>query len=328
MFRDKKEAAFIKLSKTKIRRLKEKNMKKFLTLLVAAILCFTCVSLFACNKPKSEPVVKVLEVELTNEQYAIAVNKSNTTLLNEINAAMRQLKQDGTYETIYAKYTSDSYAENEGSYAMHVLTGDDISLENLNPATHFAIATSADFPPFENKLGAKYVGLDIEFANEIAIMMGKTLVVYNMSFDAAEIFPQTNPNVVAMAGLTVNEDRLSKMNFTDSYIDATQVLIVKINDTTFDEILNSQVTASEKAEQIIAKINSLNAPKIGAQNGTTGYNFAKGNEAFGYAGFDADTIVRGYTTGTLAVQDLANGNIDMVILDKLPAQQISRNINK
>lgn len=302
-------------------------MKKFITLLMAVVMCFACVSLTACNKPK-DPVVKVLSVELTNEQYAIAVNKTNTTLLEEINSAMRQLKEDGTYDAIYAKYTAEDYNAKEGDYAMDVLTGEDISLQNLNPATHFAIATSADFPPFENKLGSKFVGLDIEFANEIAKKMGKTLVIYNMNFEAAEIFPQTNPNVVAMAGLTVNDDRLEKMNFSDPYIDATQVLIVKVGNTTFDEILSSGVTAEEKAEQVIDMINSMNAPRIGAQSGTTGYNFAKGNEAFGYVGFDADTVVRGYTMGALAVQDLINGNIDMVILDKLPAEQIARNANK
>ncbi len=302
-------------------------MKKLFTLLLAVVMCFACISFTACKEDKG-PVVKVLEVELTNEQYAIAVNKSNTVLLDEINAAMRALKEDGTYQTIYAKYTAEDYSSKEGDYAIDVLTGEDISLENLNPATHFAIATSADFPPFENKIGSLFVGLDIEFAKEIANKMNKTLVVYNMSFEAAEIFPQTNPNVVAMAGLTVNEDRLEKMNFSDPYIDATQVLIVKVGDTTFDEILNSQMNSEEKTLAVIDKINSLNAPKIGAQNGTTGYNFAKGNEAFEYNGFDADTIVRGYTNGSLAVQDLANGNIDMVILDKLPAQQIAKQINK
>lgn len=302
-------------------------MKKIITLLLAVVLCFACVSMTACKKPK-DPVVKVLAVELTNEQYAIGVNKNNTTLLAEINDAMRQLKQDGTYDAIYAKYTAEDYDQKEASYAMDVLTDSDVSLENLNPATHFAIATSADFPPFENKIGSKYVGLDIEFANEIAKKMGKTLVVYNMDFTAAEVFPQTNPNVVAMAGLTVNEDRLTKMNFSDSYIDATQVLVVKISDTRFDEILSSSATAEEKSAQVIEKINSFNAPKIGAQNGTTGYNFAKGNEAFGYTGFDADSLVSGYTTGALAVQDLVNGNIDMVILDKLPAQQIVKAMNK
>lgn len=301
-------------------------MKRLITLLLAVCMCVACIGFTACAKPK-DPVVKVLSVELTNEQYAIAVNKSNTTLLAEINDAMRQLKADGTYDAIYAKYTAEDYGTKEGEYAMDVLTGADVSLQNLNPEIHFAIATSADFPPFENKLGTKFVGLDIEFANEIAKKMGKTLVVYNMDFTAAEVFPQTNPNVVAMAGLTVNGDRLAKMNFSDPYIDATQVLIVKIGDTTFDEILNSNETAEKKAQQVIAKINSLNAPKIGAQNGTTGYNFAKGNEAFGYDGFDADTIVNGYTMGALAVQDLVNGNIDMVILDKLPAEQIARNVN-
>ena len=83
--------------------------------------------------------------------------------------------------------------------------------------------------------------------------MNKTLVVYNMSFDAAEVFPQTHPNVVAMAGLTVNEDRLSKMNFTDSYIDATQVLIVKINDT---EIC-TDTDLSKKLENLIPNVVSL-----------------------------------------------------------------------
>lgn len=301
-------------------------MKKFLTLLVAVVMCVACLSFTACGQPKE--VVKVLQVELTNEQYAIGVNKNNTDLLAEINDAMAQLKADGTYDAIYAKYTADDYDEKEGQYAMNVLTDADVSVESVNPDIHFAIATSADFPPFENKLGNKFVGLDIEFANEIAKKMNKTLVVYNMNFEAAEVFPQTHVNVVAMAGLTVNNDRLEKMNFSDSYIDATQVLIVKADDTTFDEILSSSASAEEKAEQVFKKINSLNAPKIGAQSGTTGYNFAKGNEAFGYAGFDADTVVSGYTTGALAVQDLVNGGIDMVILDKLPAQQIAGSMNK
>ena len=299
-------------------------MKKFLTLLVAGLLTVTCMlSFVACSK---EAKVKVLEVELTNEQYAIAVNKENTTLLNDINNAMKQLKEDGTYQAIYAKYTADDYSEKEESYAMEVLTNNDI--EELDPSKHFAIATSADFPPFENKIGNKFVGLDIEFANAIAKKLNKTLVIYNMKFEAAEVYPQSNKDVVAMAGLTVNEDRQTKMNFTDSYIDATQVLIVKADNTTFDEILASSKTAEEKAAEVIAKIKEMEGVKIGAQNGTTGYNFAKGNEAFGYDGFDEDTIVNGYDTGALAVQDLANGNIDMVILDKLPAGQIVESINK
>ncbi|MBE7087647.1 MAG: transporter substrate-binding domain-containing protein [Clostridiales bacterium] len=294
-------------------------MKKIVTLILAVVMSIACLGLTACGQ---KTLVKVLDVELTNEQYAIAVNKQNTTLLEQINTAMRELKEDGTYAEIYAKYTAADYETKEADYAMTCLT------EFTDPATQFAIATSADFPPFENKIGSKFVGLDIEFASKIAEKLGKTLVVLNMDFMAAEVYAQTNENVVSMAGLTVNDDRLSKMNFTDSYIDATQVLIVREGDTTFDSILNDEtLSADQKSAAVIDLINSMEAPKIGAQNGTTGYNYAKGNQAFEYDGF-ANAIVSGYTSGALAVQDLVNGNIDMVILDKLPAKQIASNMNK
>ena len=65
--------------------------------------------------------------------------------------------------------------------------------------------------------------------------------------------------------------------------------------------------------------------KIGTQNGTTGQFYVEGDESWGFTGFDVDCV--GYKNGSLAVQDLINGNIDYVIIDADPAARIVENYN-
>lgn len=48
--------------------------------------------------------LKILDTEYTNEDYAIAVGKSNTELLEKINKALDELKKDGTIDKIVSKY--------------------------------------------------------------------------------------------------------------------------------------------------------------------------------------------------------------------------------
>ena len=67
--------------------------------------------------------------------------------------------------------------------------------------------------------------------------------------------------------------------------------------------------------------------KIGTQNGTTGYMYSAGDEGFGYDGFK-NLTTKGFTTGALAMQDLRNGKINAVILDKQPTIMITNSMNK
>lgn len=48
--------------------------------------------------------LKVLEESFTDEEYAIAVKKGNTELLEKINGALKTLKDNGTLDEIVAKY--------------------------------------------------------------------------------------------------------------------------------------------------------------------------------------------------------------------------------
>ena len=123
---------------------------------------------------------------------------------------------------------------------------------------------------------------------------------------------------VAAAGLTVTDVRKETLDFSTSYYNASQMLIVKADNTEFDAC-----TTAEQIEAIL-KAKDTNT-KVGAQSGTTGFFYCKGDEEWGFDGFPFTTT--GYTTGALAVQDILNGNLNYVIIDEGPAKAIVANVN-
>ena len=96
------------------------------------------------------------------------------------------------------------------------------------------VATNAAFAPFEYKEGDKYAGIDMEIAYYIAQALGMELVIMDMEFDAVVTSVGKNGVDVAMAGLTVNETRKESVNFTESYYNASQMLVVLESNTAFD----------------------------------------------------------------------------------------------
>ena len=89
------------------------------------------------------------------------------------------------------------------------------------------MATNAEFPPYEYHEGDAIVGIDVEICKAIAEEMGKTLVIEDMQFDSVITSVQTGKADLGAAGLTVTEDRLKNIDFTDPYTTATQVIIVR-----------------------------------------------------------------------------------------------------
>ena len=160
------------------------------------------------------------------------------------------------------------------------------------------MSTNAEFPPYEMLDDAgNPIGIDVEVAAAIADKLGLELVVNDMGFDAALLAVQNGQSDIAMAGITVSEDRLAKMDFTDSYATGVQVVIVKEG---------SDVTMDNLGEKM-----------IGTQMGTTGYIYASDTPDNG--GYGEDHVI-GYETGAVAVQALVSGQVDAVIIDNLPAQ--------
>lgn len=295
-------------------------MKKFLAIALAVLMLFslaacggnnstdeqTTVDNSSAEAPKAEGVVKLIDINLTEEEYAFGVDKDQPELLEATNAFINKIMNNGTFDEICNKYFGDGTPTPVKSAA------EDSSKDQL------IVATNAAFAPFEYKEGDSYYGIDMEIAALLAEELGKELVINNMKFDAVCLSVGEHKCDIAMAGLTVTEKRKEAVSFTDSYYKAYQKLIVKADDTTFD--------ACETAADVDAILNaSEGSVTVGYQNGTTADFYVNGDADWGFDGLNV--TAKGYDNGALAVQDLINGNLDYVIIDADPAKRIVDNFN-
>ena len=157
------------------------------------------------------------------------------------------------------------------------------------------MSTNAAFPPYESTDDSgNVVGIDAYIAAAIAEKLGLKLQIDDMDFDGALAAPQSGKSDIVMAGVTVNEDRLLTLDFTESYATGVQVVIVPEG---------SDVTLDNLGEQ-----------QIGTQRGTTGYIYCTDD-------YGEDHVVA-YDDAIAAVKALNNGQIDCVVIDSAPAQEL------
>ena len=155
------------------------------------------------------------------------------------------------------------------------------------------MSTNAAFPPYEMTTDdGGFEGIDVEIAQAIANKLGLELVIDDMDFTAALEAAQSGMSDMVMAGVTVNEERLAVMDFSNTYATGVQVVIVKEG---------SDVTLDNLGEQL-----------IGVQNGTTGWQFC--SDEFG------DDHVSAFDNGITAVQALMQDQVDCVVIDQGPAE--------
>ncbi|MCI6840604.1 MAG: transporter substrate-binding domain-containing protein [Clostridiales bacterium] len=278
-------------------------MKKVLSLIIAVAMLAVCLA--SCGGKSVG--VKVIDIDLTAEEYAYGVDKAQPELLEKVNAFIDKIMSDGTFDKICNNYFGDGTPNPVTSATL------DESKDQL------VVATNAGFEPFEYMDGDKYVGIDMEIADLLAKELGVELVINNMDFDAVCLSVGQHKCDIAMAGLTVKPDREEYVTFSKSYYNASQKLIVKADDTTFDAC-----KTKEDVEAILSAMDS--SKKIGVQNGTTGQFYVQGDADWGFAGFPVTCT--GYKNGSLAVQDIINGNIDFVVIDSAPAAAITAAFNK
>lgn len=278
------------------------KMKKLLAMTMLVVMSMT--TLTACGSAKT---AKVIDINLTDEEYAFGVDKTQPELLEDVNAFIAEIKGNGTFDEICNHYFGDGTP-----VAVKSATFDE-SKDQL------VVATNAAFEPFEYTKGDDYYGIDMEIAQMLADKLGKELVIQNMDFDAVCLSVGQQKCDIAMAGLTIKPDREEYVTFSDSYYSASQKLIVTSDNTEFDDC--------KSADDVIAKLNEKDSSvTVGVQTGTTGQFFCEGDEDWGFAGFAMKTT--GYKNGSLAVQDLLNGNINYVIIDSAPAASITAAINE
>ena len=210
------------------------KLKKILATFLASIAALATLSLAACGKGENVKVMK--DILLTEEDYAFAIAKENTDLLNSVNELLADWEEDGSLDTLI-----NSYFDGNATFSYENKT-------SAPAANDFIMATNAAFPPFESKKGSAFVGIDVEIAHKIATALNKTLFVYDMEFDSIISSVQTGESTIGMAGMTVNAKRLEQVNFATSYYSSAQVITVLASDTTFDNC-----TTAAEVEAILAQ---------------------------------------------------------------------------
>ena len=157
------------------------------------------------------------------------------------------------------------------------------------------MATNAAFPPYEMVADdGTFEGIDVEIAGKIAEKLGLELVVDDMDFGSVITSVQSGKSDIAMAGLTVTEDRKKNVDFSDTYATGVQVVIVP-------------------EDSDIATIDDLQGKLIGCQESTTGYIYC--SDDYG------EDMVTAYPNGANAIQALLSGKVDAVVIDSQPAQE-------
>ena len=174
--------------------------------------------------------ITILDEALTNEEYAICIAKDKEELLNDINAALAELKANGTIDSIISNYIGEEagnspYISPEGT-------------ERNNGK--LIMATNAAFEPYEFDRGGQVVGIDPDIVQAIADILGKELVIQDMEFDSIITAVQSGKADIGAAGMTVTEDRLKNINFTDPYTTAKQVIIVRNGNSSSGSVLKEK----------------------------------------------------------------------------------------
>ena len=189
---------------------------------------------------------------------------------------------------------SSEAASSEAVSTEEAASADAAAVTTVN-AGKLTMSTNAAFPPYEMTTDTgDFEGIDIEVAGAIAKKLGLELQVDDMDFDAALLAAQNGKSDMVMAGVTVTDERLKVMDFSDTYAEGIQSIIV-----------------TEGSD--IATADDLSGKAIGTQRGTTGYLYCTDD-------FGEENVIA-YDDGLTAVQALNNGQVDAVVIDNAPAQE-------
>lgn len=160
--------------------------------------------------------LKILEEPFADEEYAIAYAKGNDELGKKIDDALTALKADGTLDKIVAHWI--------GENADRVSYTPDSSVKRTGTLT---MATNAEFPPYELKESGAIVGIDVDMMKAVCDKIGMELTIEDMAFDSIITAVTSGKADVGVAGMSVTEDRLKNVNFTQGYAISKQAIIVR-----------------------------------------------------------------------------------------------------
>ena len=161
--------------------------------------------------------LEILDEPFAEEEYAIAMKLDNTELQTAVNGALKELKADGTLDAIKANYVGENAGKNPYK------SPDNVSRDKGT----LVMATNAEFEPYEYREGDEVVGIDADISQAICDKLGYELKIEDMAFETILASVNSGKADFGAAGMTVTPEREESVDFTDTYANATQVVIVR-----------------------------------------------------------------------------------------------------
>lgn len=164
--------------------------------------------------------IRILEEAYAEEEYGIIVKKGNQELLDKINGALQTIRENGTLDTIRQNWIYDGLkksayeGQNKKSYANGKLV----------------VATNAEFPPYESVVNDEIVGYDIDMMKAICDVLDMELEIQNIAFDSVISSVDRGIADVGATGMSITEERMQQVDFSEPYTTATQVIIVRADE--------------------------------------------------------------------------------------------------
>ena len=268
-------------------------MKKVLSLALATLAACTAFGLASCNE-KATYVATDIAAE-SNEEYAFAIGK-NATKKADILAAINMVVGEISIDDIVSYYEAIAAEETPSV----TLTFADLS---DNTGDTLQVYTNAEFAPFEFRDEEnKVVGVDMYIMELVAEELNMKVNFNDIAFDAIVGKVAEEDNAIGAAGMTVTEERMEKVDFSNPYFSTVQCII-------------------SKDSEAFATMDDLKGKKIGVQKGTTGWMLVDEAIKSGVLK-DSGAEVIEYDNGAIAYTALKQGKCDVVVIDKLPANKL------
>lgn len=184
------------------------------------VMCDKATAISMCNNISG---IKYIDIALSTEFYAIAMDKNQPELNASINAILDA--KSAEVQAIIDKYL----AGDEANYVGVTSATKDVN----NAAGQLVVATNAEFAPWEYKVGDQYYGIDMEIAKLIATELSLELVIDDMAFESVISAVGNHGVDVSMSGITITNERKEVVNFSKSYYTESIVLVCKADDASF-----------------------------------------------------------------------------------------------
>ena len=161
--------------------------------------------------------IRILDESYEEEEYGIAVKKGNKELLDKINIALDRIEEDGTLEAIFQNWIYEG--GKESAYQRKV--------EESELNDKLIMVTNAEFPPYESEENGELRGIDIDIMKAICDELNMKLEIQDIAFDSLISAVDRGIADVGVAAISITDDRLKQVDFSESYAKAKQVVIVR-----------------------------------------------------------------------------------------------------